>query len=234
MITFRIKNKLKHLLYTLKGRNFFMKKIKISSKWVGNSYGGFYVHPNTLNNESVIYSVGIGTDISFDLELIQHLNCKVYAFDPTPKSINWIKNKNISKKFIFNDYGISGTKAIKPFFLPKNPDHVSGSLFEMKTVNTYNSINLNFETILSIMKTYKHRKIDLIKMDIEGSEYDIIEYIYKRKIEIDQILVEFHPHLIKDGKSKTKKSIGLLNEMGYKCFGISDSMLEYSFIKYKQ
>ena len=76
-----------------------------------------------------------------------------------------------------------------------------------------------------------HDKIDVLKMDIEGSEYEVIEHIKKHQIDIKQILVEFHPHLEIHGRMKTLKAINKLEAMGYHCYGRSDSLLEYSFIK---
>jgi hypothetical protein len=45
-------------------------------------------------------------------------------------------------------------------------------------------------------------------MDIEGSEYDVIDSILNDNIEVDQILVEFHPHLVQNGR---KKKVQLIN-----------------------
>lgn len=39
--------------------------------WYGNGYGGFYVNPDLLNSSSIVYSIGIGEDISFDLDVIK-------------------------------------------------------------------------------------------------------------------------------------------------------------------
>ena len=81
------------------------------------------------------------------------------------------------------------------------------------------------------MKSNNHNYLDLLKMDIEGSEYEVIENILNNSIKINQIVVEFHPHLIKNGRKKTQDIIQKLNQKGYKCFGISDTFLEYSFLK---
>jgi hypothetical protein len=54
-------------------------------RWFGTKYGGFYVYPDRLCQESIIYSFGVGEDVSFDLELIEKYNCHVFAFDPTQK-----------------------------------------------------------------------------------------------------------------------------------------------------
>lgn len=84
----------------------------------------------------------------------------------------------------------------------------------------------------TIMKELKVDKIDILKMDIEGSEYDVIKNILEEKIVVNQILVEFHHKFSAIGISRTKKSINLLNQHGYLIFSISKSGNEYSFIKH--
>lgn len=61
--------------------------------WYGNSYGGFFINPTLLNKKSIVYSIGIGKDISFDTKCIKNHTCRIFAFDPTPKSIDWLKTK---------------------------------------------------------------------------------------------------------------------------------------------
>lgn len=222
---------IRKLKYIIQGKYIIVNQIKKDKQWVGNSYGGFYIANDSLSNNSIVYSIGTGEDISFDLDIIKKYNCKIFAFDPTPKSINWV-NKNVSnKKFNFSPIGISKDKGLKFFYLPKDSKHVSGSLEKISSVNESNAIELNFDTLKNQMKKNNHQKIDLLKMDIEGSEYDIIDYIIAYEIEIDQILVEFHPHLVRNGRKKTKSSINKLESFGYKCFARSNSFLEYSFIK---
>lgn len=57
--------------------------------------------PNLLTNQSVIYSFGIGKDISFDMACSNHHQSSIYAFDPTPKSIKWIKEQKLPANFHF-------------------------------------------------------------------------------------------------------------------------------------
>ena len=82
-----------------------------------------------------------------------------------------------------------------------------------------------------ILKMYNHDQIDVLKMDIEGSEYDVIASILNSKIEIGQILIEFHNRFFEDGFSRTKKAIKLLRSSGFELFAISDSKEELSFVK---
>ena len=218
-----IKKLLNLIKAIIRGKFIYFSNVNIPKEWMGNKYGGFFLHTDNLNSNSIIYSVGIGEDISFDTRVINKLKCKVFGFDPTPKSV----------EFIFNQYGVSNTTGEIKFFLPKNNSHVSGSLLNTSIVNEEDSIPLKFKSLNDIMKSFNHQYIDVLKIDIEGYEYQLIDYIYDNKVKINQFLVEFHPDLISGGKEKTRRAINKLNSMGLKCYAVSDSFSELSFINTK-
>lgn len=222
---------LKKIKYFFEGKYIPVIINKISKQWFGNQYGGFYLAQNSIDKSSIVYSIGIGEDISFDKAIMDRYGCKVFAFDPTPKSVVWVKDNVAAQNFVFSPIGVAKEKGSRKFYLPINNNHVSGSIHDIKTINNSNSIDLKFDSLSNIMKDNNHSKLDLLKMDIEGAEYEVIDHIQKNNIDIKQILVEFHPHFEKDGKKKTKKAIEKLEKIGYSCFGLSDSFLEYSFIK---
>ncbi|WP_167015206.1 FkbM family methyltransferase [Chitinophaga sp. Cy-1792] len=223
-----IKNKLK----VLTGKISSVKvEVDIHREWYGNAYGGFYVHPDKLNNQSVVYSFGIGEDISFDTAIMQQHGAQVFAFDPTPKSINWIKKQPPMAGFRFQDYGLGATTGFVTFNLPKNADHVSGSVADHKNVDSHNSISVPMKSFADIVKEFGHTHIDVLKMDIEGSEYAVVESILASPVKIDQILVEIHERFYPDGKARTQQLLNAFKAHGYKVFGVSDSLEEISFIK---
>ena len=56
---------------------------------LGTNYGGWYVPTNmNLNENSIIYSGGVGEDISFDLLLHDKYKSNIFLIDPTKKAIN--------------------------------------------------------------------------------------------------------------------------------------------------
>ena len=72
----------------LKGNELSIKpQIKVRKQTLGTEYGGWTIAPERIAEDSVIYSFGIGLDISFDLKLIEQYGAVVHGFDPTPKSI---------------------------------------------------------------------------------------------------------------------------------------------------
>ena len=67
--------------------------------------GGFYLAQKSIEKSSIVYSIGIGEDISFDIELMDTYGCNIFAFDPTPKSVLWVKENVTSPNFFFTYWG---------------------------------------------------------------------------------------------------------------------------------
>ena len=51
---------------------------------LGTDYGGWWVPRDLLGPESVCFCAGVGTDVSFDVALIETFGCTVLGIDPTP------------------------------------------------------------------------------------------------------------------------------------------------------
>ncbi len=228
-------NKLKRLEYWIKARigkiAFIDIEVKRTKCWYGNGYGGFYVDPTIIPSKAIVYSFGIGEDISFDQKIIEKHNCKVYGFDPTPKSINYINKNTPPNQFIFHPYGIGERTEHVNFLLPKNKEHVSGSVYEHKLLDEDNSIEVLLKSFRDITSGLNHQHIDILKMDIEGSEYAVMEDILTSGVSITQILVETHERFFNDGITKGRKFFKLLHQHGYRIFAISDTYQEISLIK---
>jgi FkbM family methyltransferase len=200
-------------------------------EWYGNPYGGFYLIPKLLNRNSVVYSFGIGEDISFDDALIQKYQCQVVGFDPTPKSIRWCQQQLLPNRFSFKDYGLAAESGMATFYLPANPNYVSGSLVGHDDVSATNAIEVPMKSLPDIVLELGHPLIDVLKMDIEGAEYEVIPSILESGIGIDQLVIEFHERFFTDGKEKTSRIIRQLKDHGFEIFAVSDSFEEVSFVR---
>ena len=205
------------------------KEIDTAKLYGGNH--GWVVDYSKLNSNSVVYSVGVGSNIDFDLALIEELKLAVYAFDPTPRSIEWIKKQSLSKSFKFIPVGLGSNDGEMEFFPPRKE-----SATHFSPIDRYD--NLGVETIKAPVKTLKslaqefgHQTIDLLKMDIEGAEYDVIDNLEEQGVEINQILIEFH-HMYKGiSLDDTKNAIDKLRKLGFELFHISQRTYEFSFRK---
>ncbi|MCU0450307.1 MAG: FkbM family methyltransferase [Bernardetiaceae bacterium] len=206
------------------------KGVALNHVWYGNTYGGFFVYPDGLNENSVVYSFGIGEDISFDQAVMENHHCPVFGFDPTPKSVNWVSQQPVLDQFHFYPFGIAAQSGLVDFYLPRNPDHVSGSMVGHENLDTLNRVEVEMKSLTDIMHELGHRHLDLLKMDIEGAEYWVMENILNANIPITQILIEFHDRFYENEPPKSTQVIRQLKRKGYEIFAISESWEELSFI----
>lgn len=212
------------------GKDFYLhKELRLPTYTLGNPRANWTFFPDPINTNSIVYSFGVGEDISFEASIINLFKLHVYAFDPTPHATNWINAQKLSSNFHFYPYGISSKDGDVEFY-PPNQDG-KGSHSYIKGVYNYDSIKLPVRRLKSIMHSLGHNKLDILKMDIEGAEYEVIDDLIHEEIFPDQILVEFHHRFKQLGIEKTKRSIKLLREAGYRIFYVSPTGEEISFIR---
>jgi FkbM family methyltransferase len=194
---------------------------------LGKEGASWVISPHSLTEESVVYSFGVGEDISFDLQLIQRFGLRVHAFDPTPRSIEWIRSQTLPKEFNFHPYGISDFDGTCKFSPPENPLHVSHTILDRQT--PWRTIEAPVHRLCTIMSVLGHDRLHLLKMDIEGAEYGVLADMLKSRIAVDQLLVEFHHRWPEVGIAKTKRAIDALGLHGFRIFYVSPNGEEYSF-----
>ena len=223
-------NKLKKLKAVVVGKDFLYKPtIKIKSEKLGNKSEGWWIHPNLIQNKSsIVFSFGLGEDISFDLAIMKEYNSKVYGFDPTPKALKYVKSINTGDNFILNEYAVSNKDGQLTFNLPENENYVSGSFADINSTNTITVEAKRLRTILEELKLTSN-DIDILKMDIEGAEYDVIEDMITSKIFPKQVLIEYHHFFDAITNQKTKDNILLLLKNNYELFYVE--AYNYSFIR---
>jgi FkbM family methyltransferase len=218
------------LLRPLLRRPLHQPEIMRAYSLFGSDYGSWPLLENSANESSVIYSFGIGEDISFDLAAIARYGCAVHGFDPTPKSRNWIETQPLPPQMHYYPYGISSTDGEVKFFPPANQDHVSFS-FQPGKNHVCEPVICKVYRLSTIMHMLGHTAIDVLKLDVEGFEYGVIEDFLTENILPRQVLIEFHHGIYNIGNDKTKAAVDRLHESGYHIFYISNAGREYAFVR---
>ncbi|SFC72962.1 methyltransferase, FkbM family [Polaromonas sp. OV174] len=163
---------------------------------LGSVYGGWFAPTHELNSKSIVYSAGIGGDITFDKALINCCSCAIHGYDPTPTAIQYISdqiaNDELSPLFHFNAVGLWDSETELKFFAPKTRGWVgSYSALNLQGTEEEESILVPVKRLSTLMKENGHIHIDLLKVDIEGAEYRIIKEIIEKNIPISWLCVEF-------------------------------------------
>lgn len=196
---------------------------------LGSDYGGWTIQPDLLDSTSIVYSFGVGQDVSFDLALIERFGLTVHAFDPTPRSSAWVRAQQLPKAFVFQESGLADFDGFATFHPPQRENHVSYSTVS-RVARGVLPIQREVFRLETIMRALGHERIDLLKMDIEGSEYGVIDALVESQIQVRQLLVEFHHRLPGVGATKTDDAVRQLRQRGFKLFSLSPSGEEYSFV----
>jgi FkbM family methyltransferase len=180
-----------------------------------------------LDRNSIIYSGGVGSDISFEHELVRRFGCKVVLLDPSPTGVRTMAmGENKIPQFNYFPVALAGhTGALR-----MAPPLVANGDSWYTTREGRAEVEVSCTDLTTLMARNKNEHIDLLKLDIEGSEYEVIDDILKRAIPIKQICVEYH-HGILPGirRSQSIRSMLKLMRRGYRL--VRQEGLNHTFIR---
>jgi FkbM family methyltransferase len=193
---------------------------------------GWAVWPDRVRQDSVIYSFGVGDRIGWDLVMIQQFGVTVHAFDPTPASMAWVASQKLPPQFVFHDVGISNFDGVLDLYPPRRPGgtHFSqerrGWLFDRRP-----SVPGRVRRLATIMQELGHDRIDVLKLDVEGAEFEVVPDLIASGVEVDQLLVEIHYQFRSRSFRMGLDLIQQLNDYGMQCSHVSQRGFEFSFVR---
>lgn len=216
----------------------FLKKRKLIKNFVKNelqtlddiniiNIGNYLLHKDLINENSIIYTFGVGESISFEEMLSNRFKSKVFCYDPTSLAVNYMKKKKYDKNLIFfKDYGIWNEDTKVKFFHQSENDlnNTGGSITNLFETESFDL--LQCYKLKTLMDQNKHSKIDVLKLDIEGAAFEVLDNLIIDKIFPKQIVVEFEyseDDKIEDEKfniwsNKLKKLVERMKNINYKCY----------------
>jgi FkbM family methyltransferase len=179
---------------------------------LGTSHGGWALPAATVRSGATAVCVGAGEDISFDVELNKR-GLNVFTLDPTPRATKHVAHLLAAAKggpptkinnsltdvydlrgfdetrFIFVDAGLWDENKTMRFFAPKDPNHVSHSIMNLQRTNDW--FEAKCMTLQTFCTSYKIGQIDILKLDIEGSEYAVLGNMIENGLLPHVLCVEF-------------------------------------------
>lgn len=150
---------------------------------------------NGARSKCVVYSFGISVDSSFEEELLLTTDCTIYGFDPSIGSL--------PKPNIYSEEEWHNLQRHRIFFHKAGLSEFSGKLSILGLVQSINDI----------MYQYNHTFIDILKIDVEGAEWEIFKHLFPESgpkdisRRVGQLLIELHydtmPHISSFFRSMT-------------------------------
>jgi FkbM family methyltransferase len=154
------------------------------------SYGGYRIPVGMLGVDSIVYSVGVGEDIRFDLALIARFGCTIYSMDPVPRSAEYARAAAAHEpRFKFHQLALWSRDETLTFHAPREEGYVSHSATNL--FGTEAAFQAAGRALGSLMREWGHDHIDLLKVSAEGSEFEILEALLREGPVVPILCVEF-------------------------------------------
>ena len=141
-----------------------------------------------LTAESIVFDVG-GYSGDFAAELSERFGCKIYIFEPVPefyqRCVNRFEN---NKKITCFNYGLSSANGFLDIGLAENASSFSSPHATGETQK------VQIRSIVECIKELNINKIDLMKINIEGGEFDVLPAIIRSEdiAKVHYLQVQFH------------------------------------------
>lgn len=171
-------------------------------------------HNDFINVEDgdIVVDIGFNCGI-FSIQSLRYNPKRIVAFEPNPTLVKLFKNNFETDIIEIHQLAISDKNGTTKFF--ENFDTgMSTIIDEINTHSRNISYDVNVRSFNQIIEDYNLTTIDYLKVDCEGSEYDIFGSISDDYLSnnIRKIAIEFHHNL---GDVKVQKLVARLNELNF-------------------
>lgn len=152
---------------------------------------------------NVIIDVGANIGVFATYAATRAHGVKVYAYEPFPENVNWLR-KNIESSRLANveihQQAVAGSSGVR--FLQSDPKHWIMHSLSGREANG-GDLAVNCVSLDEIIGRHQIKQCDLLKLDCEGSEYEILQGCAPDTLRrVRRIVAEYHegPHHIGTGR----------------------------------
>jgi FkbM family methyltransferase len=178
---------------------------------LGSSYGGWTLPGDLIEPSWTCYLVGAGGDISVDLELIRRYGVKVRSFDAVADCVERARADGDGEPR-FSAHRAAIAVEDGPIRMQVTHDPQSQSVSAARLYDSHNFIELPGRTLTSLMAELGDEQIDLLKIDIEGSEYELLPTLDLRALGVKVFAAQLHHN---GSVADARNLIARLREQGY-------------------
>jgi FkbM family methyltransferase len=147
--------------------------------------GGYLVTKNSIKKAKTLISFGVLDDCSFETDFAKIKKVNTHCYDHTV-------GKNFWKKRIFNDIGAALYNLNFAFIKNTLRRYKEFKSFFSQKFNTLHIETIKKNSIKKIIEREKLTDQIFFKIDIEGSEYRILDELIKYENKICALIIEFH------------------------------------------
>lgn len=192
-----------------------------------------YIYLNNLSSDSIVVDVGCADDPDYSEHMIGRFRCRCYGVDPTRKHFAALRHAEQKHQGLFQHLPYAVVTKTGTLTFHESETNASGSICNDHH-NVKNDKTTSYEVeALSIMdlKAKIGRHINILKLDLEGAEYELLENLNAADVhDIDQLFIEFHHHCIERYSIQdTERLVRRIEQLGFSSFTLD--MHNYLFYR---
>lgn len=158
---------------------------------LGTTYGGWRIPDGAVGEGDICYCVGAGGDISFDLELIHRYGAVVRAVDPVQEyGDEALRQVGGDPSFSFRVAALAVRDG--PIRMQSHHEASSASLSAAGLYETEDWTEVAGLTLTSLMREFGDDHIDLLKLDLEGLEYELVPSLDLDALGVRVFAIQLH------------------------------------------
>ena len=158
---------------------------------IGSSWGSWAVPGDLIEESWTCYLVGAGGDVSFDLGLIERYGVTARAFDAVEDYVRRAREE-AGEEPRFSAHHAAIAAADGPIRMQVTHDPGSQSVSAAGLYDSQSFVELPGRSLPSLMAELGDERIDLLKLDIEGSEYEVMPTIDLRALGVKVFAIQLH------------------------------------------
>jgi FkbM family methyltransferase len=167
------------------------------AKWFSDRGDQFHRLNYPLHSDSIVFDIG-GYIGDFSEDIYKKFGCKIFLFEPVLSSyLLCIKRFENNEKIKCFNFGISSLNEFLKIGVAENV-----SSFQSPHTGNKSEV-VEVKDITEVIKDLKIKKIDLVKINIEGDEFKVIPKLIESGDinKIEYIQIQFH-NFVDDAESK--------------------------------
>jgi len=179
------------------------------------NYKEFFVEGiyNSLNIDNLNVVIDIGANVGLFTKYMLYKNAKkVFCYEPNKSAFDCLsKNYQNNSSVFLNNLAVSTNNDKLRLYLDVNNTLVSSA-----KRNTSDFYDVDSITLKQILTQHNLEKVDLIKIDIEGMEYELIAHMEDDVFDkVNSFIIEYHDVESMDKSIGVKTLSEKLKEKGY-------------------
>jgi FkbM family methyltransferase len=139
-----------------------------------------------LSEQSTVFDLG-GYEGQWSSDIFSKYQCVIHVFEPVESFAKEITSRfSLNRKIHVHNFGLAPTTSKSQIFLSENCSSTVKNCGEFEEIHLKNTKDFIDENGIF--------EIDLVKINIEGSEYELLEYLIEKELisRFKNIQIQFH------------------------------------------